>query len=61
MPQANPYPLRIDKTLFEKFRVIASGEGRSINKQIEVLIKRAVAEYEQEHGLIQLPDQDAEE
>ena len=30
--QANPYPLRIDKTLMAKFKVIANDNGRSVNK-----------------------------
>lgn len=56
MAQANPYPLRIEKTLMEKFKIIASENGRSVNKEIENLIKISVKEYEQNHGLIELQD-----
>lgn len=56
MVQANPYPLRVEKKLMEKFRVIATDHGRSVNKEIEMLIKRAVQEYEKEHGTIPTPD-----
>lgn len=55
MPQANPYPLRVDKTLMEKFRVIAAENGRSVNKEIESLMKAAVNAFEAAHGSIQLP------
>lgn len=52
MAQANPYPLRVDRTVFEKFKVVASANGRSVNKEIEVLIKAAVKGYELENGEI---------
>lgn len=55
MPQANPYPLRVDKVLMEKFRVVASENGRSVNKEIEALMKSAVSAFESVHGSIQLP------
>lgn len=54
MPQANPYPLRVDKLLMGKLRVIASGNGRSVNKEIEMLIKQAVQAYEKENGPIEI-------
>lgn len=50
--QANPYPLRIEKLLLEKFKVIAKENGRSVNKEIEFLIKSAVADYEKANGAI---------
>lgn len=55
MVQANPYPLRIDKELMEKFRVIAAENGRSVNKEIEFLVKQAVRSYEAANGPISLP------
>ncbi len=57
MPQANPYPLRVDKVLMEKFRVVASENGRSVNKEIEALMKSAVSAFESVHGVIQIPSQ----
>ena len=39
MAQANPYPLRVDKPIMEKFKVIAATNGRSVNKEIEMLMK----------------------
>ena len=56
MAQANPYPLRIDRTAMEKFKVIASENGRSVNKEIEFMIKASIAKYEEIHGVIDVPD-----
>lgn len=44
------YTLRVDRTLFRKFRYIAESEGRSANREIEQYLKRRVAEYEKENG-----------
>lgn len=46
------YTLRVDRTLFQKFRYVAEFEGRSANKEIEQFIKRHVAEFEKNHGEI---------
>ena len=54
MAQANPYPLRVDRTVMEKFKVIASNHGRSVNKEIEMLMKQVVADYEKINGLIEV-------
>lgn len=58
MTQANPYPLRADKALMAKLRVIAAGNGRSVNKEIEMLIKQAVQAYEKENGPIEIQTDD---
>ena len=58
MAQANPYPLRVDKTIMEKFKVIASDNGRSVNKEIEMLMKQAIADYEQKNGAIPVRSDD---
>lgn len=55
MAQANPYPLRIDKLLMEKFKVVAESNGRSVNKEIENLVKMSVKEFEKENGTIEVP------
>lgn len=49
----NPYPLRISEELMEKLRNMAEEHSRSINKEIEYLIKQAVEEFEKEHNSIQ--------
>lgn len=46
------YTLRVDRLLFQKFRYLAGAEGRSANKEIEMYIKKRVAEYEAKHGNI---------
>lgn len=56
--QANPYPLRIEKKLMRKFKIVASDNGRSVNKEIETLIKSAVKQYESEHGTIDVDTDD---
>lgn len=55
--QANPYPLRIDKATMDKFKVIAKNNGRSVNKEIEFILKNIVYDYEQQHGAISVPEQ----
>ena len=54
--QANAYPLRVDKATMDKFKIIAKNNGRSVNKEIEVILKTVVADYEKEHGAISLSD-----
>ncbi len=44
----NPFPLRISEELMEKLRKMAEDHSRSINKEIEYLIKKAVSEHEKE-------------
>ena len=55
MAQANPYPLRVDRAIMEKFKVVAAENGRSVNKEIEMLMKQAIAAYEQNNGQIEVP------
>ena len=48
------YTLRIAPELLEKLGYIAEYEGRTKNKELERLVKRRIAEFEQEHGKIEL-------
>ncbi len=48
--QANPYPLRIDKIILEKLKHIAKENGRSLNKEIEFILKNIISNYEKENG-----------
>lgn len=50
------YTLRVDRELFEKFKYIAESEGRSANKTIEQYIKKRVAKYEEENGMIEIEE-----
>ena len=54
MAQTNPYPLRVDKILMEKLKKKTSNSGRSVNKEIEFLMKQAVLQYEKENGAIDI-------
>ncbi len=44
--------IRIDSELHHKLHYISKYEGRSANGQILYLIRRCIAEYEDEHGPI---------
>lgn len=46
------YTLRIEPLLLKKLGYIAQYEGRSKNKELEQLIKKRIAEFEQEHDKI---------
>lgn len=37
--QANPYPLRIDKELMNEVKALAEKDARSVNKEIEFILK----------------------
>lgn len=52
------YTLRIPQQLLDKLAYIADYEGRTKNKEIEQLIKKRIAEFEEEHGTIAV-DEDA--
>ena len=54
------YTLRVPQLLLDKLGYIAEYEGRTKNKEIEQLIKKRIAEFEQQHGVI-LPDNDGTE
>lgn len=46
------FTLRADSELLKKFRFVAEFNARSANRELEVLIKKHVAEFEREHGRI---------
>jgi len=52
--QSNPYPLRIDPTIMKKIKFISKENGRSINKEIEVILKNIVNEFEKLNGIIEI-------
>jgi len=57
MPSNLPrYTLRIPKEYLVKIRYIAEENGRSANKEIELMIKNRIKEYEQINGSIPLDD-----
>lgn len=46
------FTLRTDAEILKKFRYVADYNGRSANRELEVLIKRSIAEFEKRHGKI---------
>lgn len=55
MPSDLPrYTLRIPNDLLQKISYIAEANGRSTNREIEMLIKKCISAYEKEHGPINL-------
>ena len=49
------YTLRVDPDLLEKFGYVAEYEGRTKYRELEQMIKRRVADFEREHGRIEIP------
>lgn len=44
--------LRIDQELLKKFHYVCEYDGRSANGQLLYLVRKCVAEYEKEFGII---------
>ena len=47
------FTLRTDSELMKKLRIVADYNGRSANRELEVLMKKHVADFEQKHGKIE--------
>jgi len=56
MNSQRPYSLRVDEVAYEKLRIIAKENNRSINAQIEYLIKQCINQYERQHGEIKVEE-----
>lgn len=52
------FPLRLDDALREKLRYISKQNSRSLNGEIEFIVKQHVSNYEKEHGVIPLPEEE---
>ena len=50
------YTLRMPKEYLQKIRYIAEENGRSANKEIELMVKQRIKEYEQKNGSINLDE-----
>ncbi len=44
--------LRLEDELLEKFRYVCAYDGRSINQQVNRMIRESVAAYEAERGML---------
>jgi len=54
MKQQNAYPLRLDETLQKKLKALAKMNDRTYRAQIENILKKYIADYENENGEIQI-------
>ena len=54
------YALRIPSSTMDKLKYIAGHNGRSSNKEIELLIIAHISAYEKVHGKIELTAEDYE-
>ena len=50
------YPLRIDKRIMEKIKIVAEENDRTTNKQIENILREFLKSYEQENGEIKISE-----
>ena len=48
------YTLRIAPELLDKLGYIAEYEGRTKNRELEQMVKKRIAEFEAEHGKIEI-------
>ena len=55
--QANPFPVRLDKSCMDKIRVLAAENKRSVNMQISFAVEKYLEAYEKEHGEISVPEE----
>lgn len=49
------FTFRTDEEILKKLRYVAEYDARSANRELEVLVKRHIAEFEKEHGEITIP------
>lgn len=48
------FTLRTDLELLKKFRYVAEYNARSANRELEVLMKKHISEFEREYGKIEI-------
>jgi len=48
------FTLRINQESLEKLRYISDNNFRTVNKELEMLIKNHISTYEKEHGTIKI-------
>ena len=55
-PDISKFTVRIDAELLKKFRYVADYNARSANREVEVLMKKHVNDFEKEHGKIKFDE-----
>nr|DAN91233.1 MAG TPA: Arc-like DNA binding domain protein [Bacteriophage sp.] len=57
MPSQLPkFTFRVEAEVLEKLRFIADSNFRTVNKELEMLVKQYIAKYEKENGAIPLSE-----
>lgn len=46
------FTVRVEDRILRKFRYVAEYDARSANREIEILMKRHISEFEKKHGKI---------
>ena len=50
---------RVDKELHYKLQYVSKYDGRSISGEVLYLLRRYIADFEERHGQIELPDRES--
>ena len=53
-PQLKTY---IENIYYEKFKIVADADGRSVSNMLEQLVRKHIENYEAEHGEIQIDNE----
>lgn len=51
--------LRLEESLYRKMLILANLEGRSLNNLMEFIARQYVADYEETHGPLPLPQDES--
>lgn len=52
LKQAHKFTFRVNTNTLEKLRYIADNNFRTLNKELEMLVRLHIAEYEKDNGAI---------
>ncbi|MDF2871887.1 MAG: Arc family DNA-binding protein [Anaerocolumna sp.] len=52
--QLSKFTLRVDSELINKFRYVADYNALSANRELEVIMKKHISEFEKKHGRIKI-------
>lgn len=52
--ESSKFTIRTDSELLKKFRYVAEYNARSANREIEVLMKKHILEFEEANGKIEI-------
>lgn len=58
MNKMSKFTLRVDSELLEQFRYVAESNARSANRELEILMKRHIQQFEKKNGRIELQKKD---